>query len=381
MKSVSIFSAVAACAGFARALLVTGAAEGFAKGVTGGGSATPVYPSTIAQLISYLGSSSPQVIVLTKTFDFTGSLGTTTGSGCSPWGTASGCQQAINKDNWCTNYQPNAPTTTMTYDNAGVLGITVASDKTLLGQGSLGVIKGRGLRMVSGVSNIIIQNIFITDINPKYVWGGDAITINNADMIWIDHVTTSLIARQHIVLGTSASNRVTLSNNYINGVTPYSATCNGYHYWGIYLDGSNDLVTMKGNYIYHTSGRSPKVEGNTLLHAVNNYWYDNSGHAFDIGAGAYVVAEGNVFQNIATVALSPITGQAFSAPSTSANAACSAYLGHVCQVNGFGSSGAFSKSDTGFFSNFEGKNVATAAAYTTVVSSVNANAGYGKVEY
>lgn len=38
MKSVTICSAaVAAYAGFARALLVTGAAEGFAKGVTGGG--------------------------------------------------------------------------------------------------------------------------------------------------------------------------------------------------------------------------------------------------------------------------------------------------------------------------------------------------------
>jgi len=225
------------------------------------------------------------------------------------------------------------------------------------------------------------RNIFITEINPKYVWGGDAITIDNADMIWIDHVTTSLIARQHIVLGTSASNRVTLSNNYINGVTPYSATCDGYHYWGIYLDGSNDLVTMKGNYIYHTSGRSPKVQGNTLLHAVNNYWYDNSGHAFEIGEGAYVVAEGNVFQNIPVVAESPIDGEVFSAPSTSANAACSTYLGHVCQVNGFGSSGTFSESDTGFFSDFSGKNVASAAAYTTVVSSVTANAGYGKVTY
>jgi pectin lyase len=76
-------------------------------------------------------------------------------------------------------------------DNAGVLGITVKSNKSLLGSGSSGVIKGKGLRIVSGASNIIIQNIAITDINPKYVWGGDAITINNADMVWIDHVTVS----------------------------------------------------------------------------------------------------------------------------------------------------------------------------------------------
>jgi pectin lyase len=26
---------------------------------------------------------------------------------------------------------------------------------------------------------------------------------------------------------------------------------------------------MKGNYIFHTSGRAPKVQGNTLLHAVS----------------------------------------------------------------------------------------------------------------
>lgn len=116
----------------------------------------------------------------------------------------------------------------------------------------------------------LYRNIAITDINPKYVWGGDAITIDNSDMVWIDHVTTARIGRQHIVLGTQASKRVTISNSYIDGSSSYSATCDGYHYWGIYLDGSNDYVTLKGNYIYHTSGRSPKVQGSTLLHAVRH---------------------------------------------------------------------------------------------------------------
>ena len=45
----------------------------------------------------------------------------------------------------------------MTSDNAGTLGITVASDETIIGEGSSGVIKGKGLRIVSGASNIIIQ--------------------------------------------------------------------------------------------------------------------------------------------------------------------------------------------------------------------------------
>ncbi|EAU37973.1 pectin lyase A precursor [Aspergillus terreus NIH2624] len=378
MKFPAFITAIISIASLSSAISVSGAAEGFAKGVTGGGSATPVYPSTISELVSYLKDSQPRVVVLTKTFDFRGSEGTTTGTGCAPWGTASNCQLAINKDNWCTNYQPNAPSASVSYDNAGVLGITITSDKTLIGQGSSGVIKGKGIRIVSGAKNVIIQNIAITDINPKYVWGGDAITLNNCDMVWIDHVTTARIGRQHLVLGTSASNRVTVSNSYFNGVSDYSATCNGYHYWGIYFAGSNDMVTLKGNYIYHMSGRSPKVQSNTLLHAVNNYWYDISGHAFEIGAGGYVLAEGNVFQNVPTI-LEEDDGQLFTSPNSNTNQVCSTYLGHVCQVNGFGSSGTFSSADTGFLVNFQGKNVASASAYTVAQSSVPSNAGQGKL--
>ncbi|KAL4761348.1 polysaccharide lyase family 1 protein [Aspergillus foveolatus] len=376
MKTTSLLSlATAALSSTAAAVSVSGSAEGFAKGVTGGGSATAVYPDTIDELVSYLGDDEARVIVLSKTFDFTDSEGTTTETGCAPWGTDAACQVAINQNDWCTNYQPDAPSVSVTYDNAGTLGITVNSDKTLIGEGSAGVIKGKGLRLVSGTSNVIIQNIAITDINPKYVWGGDAITLNDVDMVWIDHVTTARIGRQHIVLGTEADNRVTISNSFINGESDYSATCDGYHYWGIYLDGSSDMVTMKGNYIYHTSGRSPKVQGNTLLHAVNNYWHDNSGHAFEIGEGAYVLAEGNVFQNIPTVAEDPIDGELFASPSESANEVCSTYLGRVCELNGFGSSGTFNQADTDFLSKFEGKNIASADSYSSVASSVASSAG------
>ncbi|KAL4924523.1 polysaccharide lyase family 1 protein [Aspergillus undulatus] len=373
------FSALAllAAATTATATGVTGAAEGFAKGVTGGGSATPVYPSTTDELVSYLGDDEPRVIVLTKTFDFTNSEGTTTTTGCSPWGTASGCQLAINKDGWCDNYQPDAPKTTITYNTAGMLGITVTSNKSLIGQGTAGVIKGKGIRIVNGAQNVIVQNIAITDINPQYVWGGDAITLNNVDLVWIDHVTTARIGRQHIVLGTDASNRVTISNNYFNGVTDYSATCDGYHYWGLYLDGSNDMVTLKGNYIYHFSGRSPKVGGNTLLHAVNNYWYDSTGHAFEIASGSSVLAEGNVFQNIDTI-VDTNSGSLFTSPDTNTNAVCSSYLGHTCEINAFGSSGTFSQADEGFLVNFNGKNIASADAYS-VAQSVPSNAGQGKL--
>lgn len=92
-----------------------------------------------------------------------------------------------------------------------------------------------------------------------------------------------------------------------------------------------------------------------------------------------VLAEGNVFRNIATPVESPVSGQLFTSPDTNTNAVCSSYLGHSCQNNGFESSGTFKQADTGFLSNFSGKNVASASAYTTVVSSVNSNAGQGKL--
>jgi pectin lyase len=238
-SSALLSSALLALAQTAAA--VTGAAEGFAKGVTGGGSATPVYPKTTAELVSYLGDSSARVIMLDRTFDFTGTEGTATETGCAPWGTGSACQTALNKNDWCTNYQPNAPKVTVKYDKAGILGITVKSNKSLIGVGSKGVIKGKGIRIVSGAKNVIVQNVHITNLNPQYVWGGDAITLDNTDLVWIDHVTTSLVGRQHIVLGNNASGRVTISNNKFDGLSSWSATCNGYHYWGMYFTGSNDV--------------------------------------------------------------------------------------------------------------------------------------------
>lgn len=135
------------------------------------------------------------------------------------------------------------------------------------------------------------------------------------------------------------------------------------------------MITFKNNYIYHMSGRSPKVGGNTLLHAVNNYWYDysSSGHAFEVGSGANVLVEGSVFQNVPVeVESSSFAGQMMSVPQS----ACSTYLGRACTTNIFGSSGTMSYTTTSFLSNFQGKNIAAAsAAASSMESTIPANAG------
>jgi pectin lyase len=255
---------------------IVGKADGFAAGTTGGGSVPCTAPANIEQLKSWLADSTARCILLDKEYNFIGSEGRKTEDGCRPASNKCGSsgQDAINHASWCTNGNAGAgsQTISVTYDTAGVSGLTVGSNKSILGVGTKGVLRGKGLRIANGAKNVIIQNIHITQLNPQYIWGGDAITLDGTDMVWVDHVKISLIGRQMLVLGNGASGRVTVSNSEFDGRTSWSASCDGRHYWSLYLTGSNDQVTLKGNYIHHTSGRSPKVGGSTLLHAVNNYW-------------------------------------------------------------------------------------------------------------
>jgi pectin lyase len=114
---------------------------------------------------------------------------------------------------------------------------------------------------------------------------------------------------------------------------------------------------------------------NVLLYAVKNYWYAISGHAFDIGSGPMVLAEGNVFQNVVTPLFENL-GKLFSSPSAAANPACTKYLGHACIMNVYGNSGSFSGSDTNFFTDFSGKTIAGASAASANVAKT---AGVGKI--
>ena len=211
-------------------------------------------------------------------------------------------------------------------------------------------------------------------VDPRYVWGGDAITIDNADLVWIDHVTTSKIGRQHIVFGTRPSGRVTVSNCDIDGRSTWSATCDGRHYWNMLFLGSNDMITLKNNYIHSTSGRAPKIGGNSLVHVVNNYWYDNSGHAFELSESAQVLIEGNVFQNVKASMEAGATGQMFA----TGGSACSSALGRNCQINAYGSSTTLTRADTGFLANFRGKNIAAAGTAEQAKNVVN-TAGFGRI--
>ncbi|OWZ08804.1 Pectate lyase [Phytophthora megakarya] len=332
------------------ASIVTGTAPGFAAGTTGGGNAKPVYPTSVKELATYLSDKEPRVVVLNKEFSFLKTEGSTTESGCRPTNN----QQCLAKKNGFKGQDAilmdgdNAMQQTggcdsggtsidVTYDNAAKEPLVVASDKTLVGEGTKGVLNGKGL-IIQG-SNVIVQNIHITNLNPHLVWGGDGITIRGEGdvapkRVWIDHVKVSSVGRQMVVINFSGATGVTISNSDFDGNTKFSASCDGHHYWGFLILGKKTELSLLGNFIHHTSGRSPKIGGHngeiSVVHAANNYFFENSGHAFDVATGGYVLAEGNYFASVKSPNLDDPTGN-FMVPATAGD--CKATIGRNCELN------------------------------------------------
>ena len=228
----------------------------------------------------------------------------------------------------------------VTYRKAAVRGMLVGSNKTLLGVGAAGAIKGKGLLLQNGVHNIIVRNLAFTDINQGLVFGGDAITISQASQVWIDHNYFSRIGRQMLVTGTGDhQGRVTdlvVSWNEFDGRNTYSAMCNGKHYWNLLLYG-NGNVTMADNWLHDFAGRGPRIQADVFVHLVNNYFQDGSWHALDAdGPHTHVLMEGNYFDRVAVPSLrdkEPGAVFGLQAEVDSSSAACDAALHRPCVPN------------------------------------------------
>lgn len=147
--------------------------------------------------------------------------------------------------------------------------------------------------------------------------------------------------------------------------------------------GTDDQITMKNNYMYRTSGRSPALSGGTLLHAVNNVWSDNTGHALEgTETTARGIFEGNTFANVNTVlADGQYAGKLFATPAGS-ESLCSSALGRACEVNSYvNSTGTLdSYEDTSFFGDFSGLTMASAVAAASAYSRVPRAAGAGIID-
>lgn len=340
---------------------------GFGAGTTGGAAPRPevVTVTDRAMLAAALCSSfnaaglctdtTRRVIRISGVLDFRGQ-GKSSKPGCvntaifqkgGPNCKSPGGQQGqiLNTQGACTSSK--ARIYDVTYDAAGDTPLMIGSNKTVIGVGTSSGVKGKGFK-IQNVSNVIIRNLAITDINDGVVWGGDGISIANSHHVWIADNMIARIGRQHIgTTGEDPVQNVTISGNYFDGSTDYGYFCNGRHYYILLMNGGSQTITIIGNRFHSSSGRSPEIgERGGIIHLVSNYYDDNYWTGGVNGAtNTAVLAEGNYFERGDTFhpvadftsdktdthsksVFAPIAGNL-----TAANNACVSVLGRNCAAN------------------------------------------------
>ncbi|ORT55506.1 right-handed parallel beta-helix repeat-containing protein [Streptomyces sp. CB03238] len=163
----------------------------------------------------------------------------------------------------------------------------VAANKTVVGVGTAGRITGSGLN-VSGVSNVIIQNLTFTGSND------DAINVQESTRVWIDHNDISG-AYDGAVDIKRASDNITVSWNRThdqnkNMLLGHSDSNGG-------QDTGKLRVTYVNNWFDGTTQRNPRVRFGNPVHVLNNYFSDIGDYGVASTENAGVLVEGNYFEN------------------------------------------------------------------------------------
>ncbi|UIF88337.1 polysaccharide lyase family 1 protein (plasmid) [Cupriavidus necator] len=282
----------------------------------------------------------PRIIRIATTIDYTGTEKTSSGRGCYPGKTKAECPtpykpEALILTDASDSHCSGKEVTSISYDLAGKNPLSVGSNKTLVGVSSSATLKGKGLRLVNS-RNVQIRNLTISDINNGIVFGGDAISLEGVDQVWIDHNSFHNIGRQMIVDHFRPATNVTISWNNFDGSSIYSPGCNGRHYWNLLLIAQKQTITLSNNWFHEFSGRAPKVSGDeAIVHVVNNYFQNGSWHALDASENSHLFVEANYFDNVILPIL-PDDGYIFGALgslSAVAQAQCEGKFGRHCLGN------------------------------------------------
>jgi pectate lyase len=237
--------------------------------------------------------------------------------------------------------------------------VTVRNDKTIVGVGANSGITGGGLK-ISHYDNVIIRNLKLS--NPV---GTDAITVQDARHVWIDH-NELWSDRAHdidyydgLIDITHASDWVTVSWNRIHD------------HWKTSLVGHDDdngaedtghlTVTYHHNEFFNDDARLPSVRFGTA-HVFNNYYHDNV-NGVHSRMGAQVLVEGNAFVNVAT----PVKTTTLSVEDGYAVERNNLYTG--CGPNNITRTGTFTSPPYAY----------TLEPASTVAATVTAGAGTGRI--
>jgi pectate lyase len=190
-----------------------------------------------------------------------------------------------------------APYTVRVQGTISFNSISVKSSKTIIGDGTNATLIGT-LRM-SGVSNVVVRNLFIT--NPSGVGSGDGITIDSgAHHIWVDHCTFYDCSDGELDI-TLASDFVTVS------WCKFFYTANTGHNF-VNLIGADDTNTGdrgKLRVTFHHNWwstlcveRMPRVRFGQV-HVYNNF-FNSPGNNYCVRAAieSQLLIENNLFQNV-----------------------------------------------------------------------------------
>lgn len=220
---------------------------------------------------------------------------------------------------------------------AGSGTIEISANKTIRGVGSSSGVSGTTLNIEDqSPANVIIQNL-----NIRGVPGGDAIQIENATHIWIDHNTLSSTIESDVdfydgmIDITHAGDYITVSWNIVRDHWKTSLVG---HSDG---NGSEDIghlrVTYHHNWFDRTFERSPRVRFGETVHVFNNYYtnVNNNADSYAIASteNAGVLVEANVFENVQQACWSA-SGYADSGPGRLVARNNSLTNSGPCEVNG-----------------------------------------------
>jgi len=225
------------------------APDGFAQGTTGGAGGQTVTVTTQAQLNQYVTASAPYVIRVAGTINIT------------PKGTE----------------------------------LRVASNKTIIGVGTSGQIVGGGFFLNVGVSNVIIRNLTIRDtLMPDDDPGDDAydydaIQLDTANRIWIDHnrlsrMNDGLIDSRKDTTNLTVSWNHLVSNNKTFGIG--------------WTTNVTSRITIHHNWFQNTVSRNPSADNIALCHMYNNYLQNVTSYGNYVRGLTKAVIENSYFENV-----------------------------------------------------------------------------------
>lgn len=195
----------------------------------------------------------------------------------------------LNKNN--SDYKSTTPMVPMTNT---VKKIYVRSNKTLIGLNNASTLKGANLILNSDASNVIIQNLNFDQVNPALIEAGDAISIDGAHHVWIDHCKFSNVSDADIDVTNGTF--ITYSWNYFYGTNNYA--CSGKQNSTSTISGSGQsTVTIHHNYFENTLGCSPKVTDTSKVHIFNNVWQSVGYYSIQVANQAQATIQNNLFSD------------------------------------------------------------------------------------